>query len=320
MRQEISVSTVFTKISTDQSVIGTHSGIFHADDVIAVALFCIGNASNNIHVVRSRNPEELSKCDILVDVGGGMYDHHQVGGNGSRENGIPYASAGLYWKFNGRDIIKMLSAKHFQAIMSEEDINSVFYSLDKILFQEIDKIDNGIPARSTVFDYIPSYLPSWRNLDESQSIYEDCFKAVLEVSISILTKTILSKIDKVSSFNYILNLHKQEPDCRILQIPAQSFPWLSPVVMMNKEFGGHIDFVMFEYPSGGWAAQCVPPSLEQHFEQRVPFPAKWAGQADALSAISGIEDATFCHNGRFFVRANSKEAIIEMCNTAIKSV
>ncbi len=55
----------------------------------------------------------------------------------------------------------------------------------------------------------------------------------------------------------------------------------------------------------------------EKFKQRIPFPKKWTGQTNNLPKISGITDATFCHNGLFFVRAKSKESGIAMCNIAI---
>ena len=79
-----------------------------------------------------------------------------------------------------------------------------------------------------------------------------------------------------------------------------------------------IAFVIFPYPAGGWAAQCVPPSLEEKFGQIVSFPKNWAGQTNDLAKISGVDDATFCHNRCFFVRAQSKYGVIKLCNLAMK--
>ena len=54
----------------------------------------------DIEIIRSRNIEFLKRnCQILVDIGGGKFDHHQKNGNGKRENGISYASAGLVWQY-----------------------------------------------------------------------------------------------------------------------------------------------------------------------------------------------------------------------------
>ena len=105
----------------------------------------------------------------------------------------------------------------------------------------------------------------------------------------------------------------------ILEIPAQTMPWLEDVVRYNESHNYEIKFVIFRYPGKGWAAQCVPPSVEEKFSQLVPFPKAWAGgNEETLPKLSGIEDATFCHNGCFFVRARTKQSIIEMCKIAMK--
>lgn len=316
MKQEISVSKLFCNNSCNQLVIGTHSGIFHSDDVTAVALFCINNSDFSIHVIRSREPKDLSKCNLLVDVGAGKYDHHQIGGNGCRDNGIPYASAGLYWKYHGKEIIEKLAINVFKITLSKREINSIFNSLDHDIIQEIDKSDNGIVASPTTFDFISAYLPNWREVNKDETIYETNFKSALDVTVSILKKLILTEIDKVTSFNYIWNLYKKDTNSKILEIPAQSFPWLETIVALNTDYNAHIDFVIFPYPVGGWAAQAVPPSLKEKFSQRQQFPISWAGQTVNLPQISGVCDATFCHNGLFFIKANSREGVINMCNIA----
>ena len=146
MKQDISASDKFCDNYKYELSIGTHSGIFHEDDVVACALFCIMNPSKSIAIIRSRDLDELSKCDLLVDIGGGKYDHHQIGENVKRENGIPYASSGLFWKYNGKDIIWLLSITNFSSVITDSEIETIFTSFDNKIIQEIDKIDNGISA------------------------------------------------------------------------------------------------------------------------------------------------------------------------------
>ena len=101
-----------------------------------------------------------------------------------------------------------------------------------------------------------------------------------------------------------------------MEIPSQTIDWIETVVNLNKTNENNpVNFVIFPYPNGGWAAQCVPPSLSKKFEQRVSFPKSWAGQTDKLSGISGVTGSTFCHNGCFFARAISKESIINMLSS-----
>src|SRR5690606_34861799 len=73
---------------------GTHSGSFHADDVLALALIR-AFADPDATVVRTRDPAVLAACDVVFDVGGvhdparGRFDHHQNDYTGDR------SSAGL---------------------------------------------------------------------------------------------------------------------------------------------------------------------------------------------------------------------------------
>ena len=60
--------------------VGTHNGVFHADDVFG---YCILKAAfyDDIEIARTIDPNVLQNCDLVFDVGGGKYDHHQVDKN-----------------------------------------------------------------------------------------------------------------------------------------------------------------------------------------------------------------------------------------------
>ena len=63
--------------------IGTHDGTFHCDEVLACSLLKMLPEYKDAGIIRSRKPETLEGCDIVVDVGGvydetkHRYDHHQ---------------------------------------------------------------------------------------------------------------------------------------------------------------------------------------------------------------------------------------------------
>lgn len=63
--------------------IGTHNGTFHCDEALACFMLKQLPEYRLADIVRTRNPEELAKCDVVVDVGGvydadkHCYDHHQ---------------------------------------------------------------------------------------------------------------------------------------------------------------------------------------------------------------------------------------------------
>jgi len=86
---------------TDITIV-THDGNFHADDVFSIAALKIIFPSFNL--TRTRDAKVISQADIVIDVGNeydpdkGRFDHHQRGGAGARENGIPFSSFGLIWQ------------------------------------------------------------------------------------------------------------------------------------------------------------------------------------------------------------------------------
>ena len=316
---------ILTSITTtpeserDCFVIGTHNGIFHSDDVVAVAIICMLHSNEEVWVVRSRNTEVLDKCDICVDIGGGLYDHHMPGFDLARADGVKYASAGLIWKEFGEtvilnsleecDLIDVLS-DYCCKIASQVDANLIKY---------VDAEDNGIELGEHHLSFISSFLPMWY---ESKPDFDLQFSKVLSTTITVLEREIGQIIGEVYATKEILN---RTESCMffsdsILEIPSQTIPWLTTICSYNKadKSNNSVKFVIFPYPAGGWAAQSVPPSEKERFKQIVPFPKAWAGQTLELPQISGVEDATFCHSGCFFARAMSRSGIIKLCQIALE--
>lgn len=80
----------------------THAGVFHIDEVAAIALLMVfGVVSRDIKIVRTRDKDIIldSIChgDFLIDVGGeyngvNLFDHHQ-------DRTLTKSSAGLIWQY-----------------------------------------------------------------------------------------------------------------------------------------------------------------------------------------------------------------------------
>ena len=69
--------------------------------------------------------------------------------------------------------------------------------------------------------------------------------------------------------------------------------------------------------AGRWYVHCVPKE-EGSYENRKSFPEAWAGLRDEdLAHVSGVPDATFCHNARFLAVAKSKEGAISLAEKAL---
>jgi len=327
--------------------IGTHNGIFHCDEVVAVAILNL--LRDNVSVIRSRNIEFLNrKCDVLVDIGGGEFDHHQKGGNGERKNGVRYASAGLVWREYGNAIISKI-AKENNITLSERENKLLVYLIDRDVIQVVDKEDNGEKVDNHLFSFVSSFLPDW---DDESPNFDGQFQKCANVAFTLLKRQITSYILNYACYkNYQVPIlsdnmvaetqiaaeirkSKAAKDRaemeflrrlqigyyhvgNVLEIPSQTMPWQELVIKNNeKHSDAPIDFVIFPYPAGGHAIQCVPPSMDEMFQQRIPLPKSWAGETERLTAISGIEGATFCHNGRFFARAETRDGVMKMAKLA----
>ena len=291
---------------------GTHNGIFHCDEVVGIATLEIAHMNTNAYVVRTRNLDELNKLDIVIDIGGGMFDHHMAGFNVCRTTGEKYASAGLVWNDFAEKAIRNVMIEEGISI-DDNDINTIKKQIDKEFIIPVDMEDNGEKVTNHTFSFIPKFLPSWMEIPN----YDEAFGRVESIVSGILKEIIKDKIVQVATKKELEKRYNCIDD-GILEIPAQTMPWLEDVVGYNESHNYKVKFVIFPYPAGGWAAQSVPPSIAQKFKQLVSFPKEWAGGNEkTLPEISGIQDATFCHNGRFFARAKTKESILKMCRIAM---
>lgn len=292
---------------------GMHSGMFHCDEVVGIAILEMAHLGMDAQLVRTRDLEMLKQLDIVIDIGGGMFDHHMAGFNLCRATGEKYASAGLVWQAFAEKAIKNAMAEE-KIIIGDEDILAIKDEIDREVIIPVDLEDNGEKVNFHLFSFVPSFVPTWC---EENPDYDSAFGKAEKVVFEILRVRIRDKIVRIATKKELQKRYNNIED-GILEIPAQTMPWLNEVLSYNEEHNHRVKFVIFPYPAGGWAAQCVPPSIKEKFEQLVPFPKEWAGADEkSLPEISGIPDATFCHNGCFFIRATTKQSIIEMCKIAL---
>jgi uncharacterized UPF0160 family protein len=285
----------------------THSGSFHQDELFAIAtiLFIYPDAE----VVRTRDDEVIAKADIAVDVGGinseekERYDHHQEGGAGKRQNGIPYASFGLVWKRYGSLICKS---------------SRVADLVDKKMVQPIDGADCGYMLYKPTHREVSPYLfdnvlnaltPTWR---DSESI-DVTFKELIPFAQLVLKKEIEKAQYFFEDIEAVKKTYKEASDKQIIVL-EHSYPWKS-IISNHKEpmFVVHPD-----QNTGEWVIACVKKNPRSP-EYRKMLPQSWAGKKKtALEEVTGIKGAEFCHNKKFIAKAWSKEGAVNMAKLALK--
>ena len=95
----------------------THSGRFHADDVISTAFIKTFNPTVKVQ----RVPEFKRECaeeELVYDIGFGKYDHHQEDRKLNDYN-IPYSAFGLLWEDYGREYLTRCNIKNIELAFEE---------------------------------------------------------------------------------------------------------------------------------------------------------------------------------------------------------
>lgn len=302
---------IYITDNTEKADLITHNGTFHSDEVFStVALI---NLIDNTEISLCRTSNIPSNANAFVyDVGLGKYDHHQMGGNGERENGIKYSSFGLIWRDFGKRILEKLNIYC---------IDEAWEKIDKKLVQTIDAVDNGQLQKIFQLDFeiltIPNLISLYNsNWDKPENQDENFLQAVKFASI-IFDKILESINSKLKAKKLVLEaIDKSENQIMILD---EFMPWKEFVLESELEKAKSLLYVIFPSIRGGYNVYAVPKEPES-FEVRKAFPKEWAGLTnEKLQEVTGVKDATFCHNGRFICSANSKEGALKLAEIAVKS-
>lgn len=285
----------------DQASHITHGGVFHADEVMATAIL---SAIETVTLNRTFRVPEDTKA-FVYDIGGGNYDHHQRGGNGTRENGVPYSSAGLIWRDFGK---KLVSCEQAWAFVDQE------------LIAGIDAVDNGAlpsvdyPAKpASISNLISGFNPDW----DSEVKPDDAFLEAVSFAQGVLARAIASAESKARA-KALVDEAIEASEGQIIVLP-QFAPWQEHVLISEDPKAAEALYVVFPSNRGGYNVQAIPDAIGS-FGNRKSLPEAWRGvPANDLQAVSGVSDAKFCHNSGFIGGADSLEGAMVMAKKAIEA-
>jgi uncharacterized UPF0160 family protein len=271
----------------------THSGKFHADDVLAWALLCEFTPTE-IQLTRTRDSHKIQDADIVFDVGGIYspkqlrFDHHQNEYQGK------LSSAGmiLNWLFSQ----KFLSEKLYNVLKEQ-------------IVDYVDAVDNGIISPKAG---IPCFTKIVENLNQGALSLDD-FDSKFQQATNLTRLFISSLVQKENElerskellFN-AMNVAK-ETNCTLIELPHY-IPW-QPLYFSNDGINHPTEFLMFPTIYNTWQVLAIPPE-ENSFSQKKPLPIEWAGLRDKeLSKVTG-EPSIFCHKNRFIAVFHTREAAL----------
>ncbi|MBT8154741.1 MYG1 family protein [Epibacterium ulvae] len=305
------------------SFLVTHSGGFHADEVLSSVI--LTRLFPDAKLVRSRDAEWITPGEdrIIYDVGREfdaarqIFDHHQKPvplrpQEDDAEEAQPYSSFGLIWAHYGHDYLRALD-------VDPAHLEEIFASFDRGFVLPIDLMDNGVmnPGQAgpmlaglTLPALIESLKPVFD--DASEGADDRAFQAALTMARGLVEALIRRKAAKRRAEAMVTDAITAAGEGRVLELPM-GMPFRSAVDATGAD---HLWFVV--HPRGtDWTLTTIRVGSDT-FENRADLPEAWAGLTDAaLEEASGVKGAKFCHNGRFIAVADSREAALKMAELAV---
>lgn len=288
--------------------LGTHNGKFHADDVMATAMFRL--LLGNIKVIRTRDEAVLEKLDLVYDISLGEFDHHQLNKE-IRENNIPYAACGLIWREFGPRIIQQFTSQ-----IEDDDILSIFDYVDKNLVQGIDAIDNGIDLKSdikvtSITDIIQNFNPTWDSDDSQDEAFEEAATYAAEV-----LKRIIKKQLSVIKARTIVNEAFQNRTIKQIMVLEKGCPWLQQ--LLKIDLNHEVLFVISPGDNNAeYKIQVVKKTIDTFEARKDILEAIRGKSSEEINSIINIDDAIFCHKAGFIASTKSLESALKIAQLSI---
>jgi uncharacterized UPF0160 family protein len=194
-----------------------------------------------------------------------------------------------------------------------DDNQDVANAVDAGLVSTIDAIDcghvEGVATGISLSQTISMFNPTW----EEESDFDTAFDQAVEFAHTLLIRFVASARGGLNAKKIVAQAIKQADDPRLIVLERYT-PWKKTVHSLSDE----ALFVVYPSHSGKWIVQTVPAELGS-FEDRKSLPAPWAGLSDEeFQAVTGIDDAMFCHNGLFIAGAESFDSIMSLAAMALE--
>ncbi|MGN1281994.1 MAG: MYG1 family protein [Succinivibrio sp.] len=320
-------------------IIATHNGTFHADETTACAILTY--LFENSSIIRSRDPDELEKADIIIDVSNQNddkhFDHHSKDFTLCRDNGVKYATAGLMWKKFGKDYLKSIAKNELTFTPSAKVIEEAFKRIDTDVMTMIDLNDNGqltsyvdeIACADTLRERqivatlnelyqatadIP-YIVSMMNKPNATSADQDkAFISTVKMLKTILVNIAINAISIESGIDKVLSLYNGGP----ILLLHERLPW-SQAVLNHLDSFKNCKLAVYPDRNMRWRVQSLPVSKSERFKNRLSAPVEWRGLNEVeLDRATGLKNLTFIHKSGFTGGAQTYEDNLDLANLWLK--
>lgn len=277
------------------SVVAVHDGVFHADDVVSVALYLMVSSVKKLTVVRTRNPKILDSV-LCFDVGLGKFDHHQVQASAVPyyKNGVKYAACGLV----AREWI--------------DDADFLEYLLENGLYG-VQANDNGQDIKNQFknpFQFVSSYNETWNNggagNDEFQIVN---FEKAVSMAFDILAK-MKNQYESIQKGKRVISSAIENSENGIVRLPCYIDGFMSEIIKANQsnKVKTLLQIVIFKDKwKNEWVVQVVNKTLNS-FESFV------SNDQEFCKSLPGF---IFVHPTGFMAKFDNEESAVKAAENAI---
>jgi uncharacterized UPF0160 family protein len=344
-RAAVEATNVISAVPADskKQYVGTHSGSFHCDEATAIGMLKLLPDYADFDVIRSRDPKELAKAQIVVDVGGTYdpsthrYDHHQASFTTtySDEHKITkLSSAGLIYKHFGPRIVRAILEEKNPSV-DDATVNKIVLRTYEKFVLEVDAVDNGVEQVEDVSSLryrvgtglssrVARLNQSWNEESAGPDDQNRRFKEAIALTGSEFLAVVQGYRDSwLPAREIVVKAVKESttvhPSGAIIVLD-RFCPWKDHLLELEEEAGGvkRVLYIVFQDSAKSWRIQAAPKESEG-FATRKPLPSAWAGLRDAeLSEKAGIEGCIFVHAGRFIGGNATKEGALAMAVKALE--
>jgi uncharacterized UPF0160 family protein len=306
-----------------EPTIGTHHGMFHTDDVLAVAI--LNEIFPYANVVRTRDKAVLDMCDYVVDVGDvydpncRRYDHHMANPPMYEEfPDIPLSSAGLVWLHHGHAYLKSLG------IGTKVALKAPTYHLRERVYEAIlhdviipiDKLDNGVFDDASVINDIVGSM-GLLSTEMTPEASDHRFFETLTVVSAVFSRMCLRVADRHVGGEAFRMSTKEilcDKDIIVCEVPPPSLRRLSEsphcfVVTKVPTFDKPDD-----YCYGIRTLRDPVTGMD-----KIPLPKETYGLRGAELEALGHHGIEYVHHAGFFAKSTSKESAIAFLEKVISN-
>ena len=333
----------FKEKHKEKKIIGTHSGTFHSDEVLSTYLLKYYPETKNSVVIRTRNNEILKQCDVVVDVGGIIdpkayrFDHHmkeftEVFDEKDEDlNKIKLSSAGLVWKYLGKEIINNLLKSMNLLEQNKTHIDEIYKYIYIDFIMGVDGMDNGVTQYNK--DIKPKYKLSGNFVDRISRLNPEWNAENVDVNErfkkgwDVAEEEFLFQIKKYANSYFIAydivenSIKEALKRNRVYIILDRFCPWKKCLYEIEKKLGIENKLLYCVHPGSNnrWFSTAI--NLNDHcMELRKPFPKEWrAKREEELKKITGIDDAEFVHVSGFISFWLLKDSAIKATEISINN-